>query len=559
MKAPDTLTVTLLITVLLYADKLYAQSDCYTTGTGAAGPISAQSTNLSCDDWKNYLPGYHLGVEQLKFHPVHRLRLSVSIVTNNLRDPWGSWTMNKQTDLDALRNFFNQYINPRLRNLQPDNRPNPLPTVDVWDTGIEIEIDDLYYIEDNSYTIISGIYYSPNFYNTYLKKPNETKNMFIGRSTFNTKGFGTGLPQYINMFNQNFLDDDLFVHEFGHMLGLNHTNIVDILDTPTENCPTQTECSMNYMNSDRHGRWYFSPMQITVMRMNLEANLMHYFQGGTGFGVNHQSSHTKQLADCFIQSANPWQVTTDETWIKAMVIDRNILIKSPNTLTLQCKLSMPKDGKIIVESGAKLIVDGGLITSCNMDWGGIEIQPTASIQLIGGSIINLSGNAGILIERDPIGQGKMIYNQGSFIILNDPNTVLEIKGDLELGPGADFTFTGNGYIRFDLPQKPGYRNITATPTSTITLSGAGTGQKIAEVAGGSYISTPDDMGRVTFENGAVFMGRNAWVSVGGATRLHNLLVTGDQNNKHGGFFTNGHSDIHIQQVRFEHGTVGLTT
>ena len=55
---------------------------------------------------------------------------------------------------------------------------------------------------------------------------------------------------------------------------------------------------------------------------------------------------------------------------------QDIVIKSGNTLTVQCEVQFVPDAKIIVEPGAKLIIDGGKLTNDNYYrtfWQGIEV------------------------------------------------------------------------------------------------------------------------------------------------------------------------------------------
>ncbi|MFK7797398.1 MAG: hypothetical protein AB8E82_08085, partial [Aureispira sp.] len=57
-------------------------------------------------------------------------------------------------------------------------------------------------------------------------------------------------------------------------------------------------------------------------------------------------------------------VDTSETWNKDKNMSRDIRIKAGATLTLQnITLNMPKDGLIIVEQGAQLLVDSSTITN----------------------------------------------------------------------------------------------------------------------------------------------------------------------------------------------------
>jgi len=210
---PWTLNKNLFLILLVAAmsvANVNAQNNCYIIGQPPPPQSLIPSTNLFCDEWQRYVPGYT--VLDMSLHPVHKIRLSISIVENSAGDSWGNWHNVHSEDLAWLQGFFTTFVNSvpghptisGLRNIFPDIVPNPSLTVDVWDSGIEIVIDDLYYIHDDNYAIINSTGYSQAFYNQYLQKPNETMNLFIGRSTVNSGGgFGSSTldGRYFHMFN----------------------------------------------------------------------------------------------------------------------------------------------------------------------------------------------------------------------------------------------------------------------------------------------------------------------------------------------------------------------
>lgn len=72
-------------------------------------------------------------------------------------------------------------------------------------------------------------------------------------------------------------------------------------------------------------------------------------------------------------------ITTDETWEWPRTIGGNVTVEPGATLTIKCRVNMPGDGKIIVKQGARLIVDGGYVTTseCTDFWRGIEAWGTS--------------------------------------------------------------------------------------------------------------------------------------------------------------------------------------
>ncbi|MEZ4685432.1 MAG: hypothetical protein R3B47_05030 [Bacteroidia bacterium] len=84
----------------------------------------------------------------------------------------------------------------------------------------------------------------------------------------------------------------------------------------------------------------------------------------------------KLLDEYVISPTDPWVYDSDvpnEIEVDKLIsFDRNIRVKSGVTFTIRGTLSMPAEGRIIVEPGAKLHVDGGTITNfCGETWYGI--------------------------------------------------------------------------------------------------------------------------------------------------------------------------------------------
>ncbi len=71
-----------------------------------------------------------------------------------------------------------------------------------------------------------------------------------------------------------------------------------------------------------------------------------------------------------------YEISNNTVWDQDDIsMKRDIRIKAGYSLTVKKKLSMPKQGKIIVERGAKLMVDGGTITNfCEEMWQGIIVE-----------------------------------------------------------------------------------------------------------------------------------------------------------------------------------------
>jgi hypothetical protein len=72
-------------------------------------------------------------------------------------------------------------------------------------------------------------------------------------------------------------------------------------------------------------------------------------------------------------------VTKSETWIENVNLHSDLIIEPGVTLTIKKEVYVNPAAKIIVKRGAKLIVDGGKITSaCGELWKGVEVWGTTS-------------------------------------------------------------------------------------------------------------------------------------------------------------------------------------
>ena len=170
-------------------------------------------------------------------------------------------------------------------------------------------------------------------------------------------------------------------HEFGHMFSLAHSFCGGLLP---DMCQKELQCNGSFSG----GKWcdnitsdctcgnnvmsysmisdYFSPLQMAQMNLTLL----------TG-------SISKYLKVENEQSEPPINQTT--TWDKSRICYGDVIIGSGATLTIKCKTIMANNARIVVKNGARLIVDGALITTkgptktvCNGTenkerWQGIEV------------------------------------------------------------------------------------------------------------------------------------------------------------------------------------------
>lgn len=219
------------------------------------------------------------------------------------------------------------------------------------------------------------------------------------------------------------------VHELGHALGLKHTypflqqgEITDItdfdfLDDVFGLCPEPSMMNASDPCFDNCGSSNepcpCTPNVDEICLFEFECFLIHEvepypFMGAAGktryisakqtgrmhrdlslydneFAIGNRRMHenVKEITP----SSVPYEITSNETWDFKIKMYQNIIIKSGNVLTITCEVMMPNEGKIIVEPGAKLIIDGGKVTNFyylpddKIDlWQGIEVWGNPQLQ-----------------------------------------------------------------------------------------------------------------------------------------------------------------------------------
>jgi hypothetical protein len=116
-------------------------------------------------------------------------------------------------------------------------------------------------------------------------------------------------------------------------------------------------CSNNIMGTSFLTNPHFSKKQIGKMHRTFSL-----------------SNNRHLVANC-PYSPVPIEIEEDETWTMDIRVYNDIVVKSGNTMTVSCRIEFPDDARIIVEPGAKLIIEEGAIltSSCKM-WKGIRVM-----------------------------------------------------------------------------------------------------------------------------------------------------------------------------------------
>jgi Pregnancy-associated plasma protein-A len=160
-------------------------------------------------------------------------------------------------------------------------------------------------------------------------------------------------------------------HEVGHILGLYHAwdGSDNCEDTPDHqiHCWVWTEqppcnvASNNLMDYNAYQNAW-TPCQIGTIHRTLS-------------DINQPERRLAVPTWCVAKPDSILYISKDATWRGAKDLEGDVIVESGATLRIQNRVSFPKNAKIVVESGGKLILDNArLHNACGEKWLGIQLE-----------------------------------------------------------------------------------------------------------------------------------------------------------------------------------------
>jgi hypothetical protein len=328
--------------------------------------------------------------------PVKTIMINFNVFQD---DNGGNNWQDTPADLAHFDDIMLWLNNAYQHNNLPSDPISGVPYID--DTRIRFEIGGIYFYQNTALSQSSSASTLLNHIgNVDPDRLNQLNICLTNGSYGNASGFSTtpsstnfDYDQYIVTFNSwnngnssgyYAFGSNHLAHELGHCLDLLHTYEESCCpETCVQNDPDYLsdvfgtgasaichhdagwECDpfasgntcTNNMLGGTQAAGYFSPMQMGKMHRALALK-----------------SVRRYVKNC-AYSSTPRVVEHDETWDFNIKFYSDLIIEPGATVTMTCKLLMPDQGRIIVEPGAELIIDGGDITDgCDDFWKGIEVR-----------------------------------------------------------------------------------------------------------------------------------------------------------------------------------------
>jgi len=475
------LFVTLFCLTLLFSVNGQNFGGCGYVADSSGEPESQDCTNNS----ETYLTKYRTPLFWRPDTLTPIKTILVNYVVCNKDDGTGGWidTPAMRAEAEKMFDSINQYYsNVPVKGYSLTCEP----TIDyISDTRIRFKLNEVYFIDSTNLHLLWQNSFSESDVLNYLFSEHPEAKYQLNHifSMPDTVPQGTPWGHYgtmgssqsfvstrSSMFSPEYVvwNDHInhIAHEYGHAVGLGHLYNSEYLDmshfdylndvlgdcgepgccTPAAGfaCYLTDSCFWNIQPSPpalMSGHTdsvpkYISPKQAG--RMNRDLSLYN-----NEFKIPNKNMHK------YVEEITPYQydyvLEEDETWDFKIKMYQNIRVPADVTLTIQCEVMMPNDGKIIVEPGGKLFIDGGKVTNFYyLDaarlglWKGIEVHGTDSlvqnatnsgvVQLKNGAIIEHAYNGVRTISENG---GSLDWSKTGGVIYCDSATFLNCRRGIE--------------------------------------------------------------------------------------------------------------------------------
>lgn len=348
-------------------------------------------SNRNCSDWRNYLPD----TACLNCLPLRYLRVNFHIM--NSRDSSRNFRPEEARPyFTKMLELANAQLDTNVRNWRSPEGTAVLPRLYRYVIAPQPGDDGFYfhYDDDLYYYISQGKNqnnYSRKVIDKYAVGKDSIVNIFvmvhpddsIKSPTYRANGQGIALGTALKLaviYDPEGRTDayvGIFNHEVGHIFGLTHAWTEDgCPDTDnhpnkcwvfTDEPPCRNQATNNMMDYNAY-QIALTPCQI--------GRIQAVF-------ANEKSPVRRCLVPtwCERNPAKDLIIRDSIAWEGARDLEGNLTIAPGGSLRLSCRVSIPSGGRITVQPGGRLWLDGArLHNACGKAWEGIFIQKKDKIR-----------------------------------------------------------------------------------------------------------------------------------------------------------------------------------
>jgi hypothetical protein len=420
--------------LVLFFQNLFGQTNftCQNLGIGTINPINTTNfcelytmkslPTIGCKNNLKYAPVISFTT------PIKTLRLVFHIIqkddgSRNFQNTPTDLLKLKQIEIDVNNLLANlAIVTPKLTNCIP---------IQIKDSRIRVNIQEIIFHKstdfwdksnNNEPTPYTGCDVFEKFAKTSNNSLDNSLHIIIMGArkvgsdvSFSISGYASGVPSNMKkymilsgLYNKTVESPDPFWlqnnnvakflgHELGHCMGLYHTFMDDYC------CDTfdQIEETNNLMD--------YSVERETLTEQQLAR--CHYILENNCDEDGKCSDIYKIVSTnyCVKDDKNTVSINGISEWSVPKKINTDIILKTGAQLTIKCRVELAENVTITVERGAKLIIDGGILTnanSCkNIAWQGIYVWGNSKKQ-----------------QPDPL--GKLAADEAGVVILKN-NAIVE--------------------------------------------------------------------------------------------------------------------------------------
>jgi|GEM_PF-1123248 len=351
----------------------------------------------NCSNYLNYVP------DVPSHFPIKTVRLMMHVMHQSATDPLNFVPGDEYVLTDIVND-----LNANMGNFQQVS-PNPFGSPHIPDSRVRFSFDPAvdiqYYVDQNAWARTYNGGYGGVYNNTVALNTNLTPAQlsgylhilvtgissngdgpckiggatigniaFIGFGSWWCATIGTNAGVYADAISA--ITGNLR-HELGHnLIGLNH-----IYDSGGDGCPDTEDCSndpgyclgSNLNTNNLMDDWQTCQCSISACQLGK----LHYRI------ENLPATFARLRPDhCSFDAGQTITINTGEDvyWTAKREMYGNLVVESGAKLTIQCQVSFPWGGKLVIKPGGKLTVEGnGKLTNiCGQFWQGIEAWGTVS-------------------------------------------------------------------------------------------------------------------------------------------------------------------------------------